>query len=76
MIELDEYPDGTEERPILPGDIPPGISIVSFLVDDLDAMPVDFRAKYLKPSGLPYNGNRAAVIVGPNGEWLELIERR
>lgn len=76
MIELDEYPDGTKERPILPGDIPPGISIVSFFVEDLDAIPVDFRSKPIKPVGLPYNNNRAAVIVGPNGEWLELIEKR
>jgi hypothetical protein len=75
MIELDQYPEGTVQRPILPGDIPPGISIVSFLVDDLDAIPVDFRAKPLQPTGAPYGGGRAGVIVGPNGEWLELIQR-
>lgn len=76
MIELDQYPEGTVERPILPGDIPPGISIVSFVIDDLDAVPVDFRAKPLEPNGQPYKGNRAGVIVGPNGEWIELIERK
>lgn len=75
MLELDQYPEGTKPRPILPGDIPPGISIVSFAVEDLNAVPVDFRAKFLKPAGLPYEGARAGVIVGPNGEWLELIER-
>jgi catechol 2,3-dioxygenase-like lactoylglutathione lyase family enzyme len=75
MIELDQYPEGTVQRPILPGDMPPGISIVSFLVDDLDAVPVDFRAKPLRPAGAPYGGGRAGVIVGPNGEWLELIQR-
>ncbi|MEQ8733888.1 MAG: VOC family protein [Rhodospirillaceae bacterium] len=74
-IELDQYPEGTTARPILPGDIPPGISIVTFLVEDLDAIPVDFRAKPLQPSGAPYGGGRAGVIVGPNGEWLELIQR-
>ena len=74
-IELDEYPKGTVPRPILPGDIPPGISIVSFEVEDLNAIPVDFRAKADKPAGLPYAGGRAGVIVGPNGEWLELIEK-
>jgi hypothetical protein len=74
-IELDEYPKGTVPRPILPGDIPPGISIVSFEVEDLNAIPVDFRAKAGKPAGLPYAGGRAGVIVGPNGEWLELIEK-
>lgn len=75
MIELDQYPEGTEPRPILPGDIPPGISIVSFQVDDLDTIPVDFRSKSAKPTGAPYAGGRAGVIVGPNGEWLELVEK-
>lgn len=75
MLELDQYPEGTVARPILPGDIPPGISIVSFEVDDLDAIPVDFRSKTAKPDGHPYGGRRAGVIVGPNGEWLELIEK-
>ncbi len=75
-IELDQYPEGTIDRPILPGDIPPGISIVSFMIDDLDAVPVDFKAKPTKPESSPYDGNRAAVIVGPNGEWIELIESK
>ena len=75
MIELDQYPEGTKERPILPGDIPPGISIVSFQVNDLDAIPVDFRASPTRLDGAPYRGGRSAVIVGPNGEWLELIEK-
>ena len=75
MIELDQYPDSATDRPVLPADIPPGISIVTFLVDDLDAVPVDFRAQPGSPEDLPYDGGRAAVIVGPNGEWLELIER-
>ena len=75
LIELDQYPEIATERPILSGDIPPGISIVSFQVDDIDAVPVDFRAKPANPEGFPYAGGRAGVIVGPNGEWLELIER-
>ena len=74
MLELDQYPEVATERPILPGDIPPGISIVSFQVDDLDAIPVDFRATPASPKEVPYKGGRSAVIVGPNGEWLELIE--
>lgn len=75
MIELDQYPDIAIERPILPNDIPPGISIVSFQVDSLDSVPVDFRSDVSSPEGFPYGGGRAGVIVGPNGEWLELVER-
>ena len=76
MIELDQYPEGTIDRPLLPGDIPPGISIVSFVVEDLDTIPVNYRSKFLKPAGRPYNGNRSGLTVGPNGEWIELIERK
>jgi hypothetical protein len=75
MIELDQYPDIAIERPILPNDIPPGISIVSFQVDSLDSVPVDFRSGVSSPEGFPYGGGRAGVIIGPNGEWLELVER-
>lgn len=76
MIELDQYPEGTVPRPVLPGDIPPGISIVSFEVEDLDAIPVEFRNKTGSPTGQPYQGSSAGIIVGPNGEWLELIQKR
>lgn len=75
MIELDEYPDGTISRPRLPDNVPPGISIVSFMVDDLDAVPVAFRSKTGNVEGAPYNGGKAGILVGPNGEWLELIQR-
>jgi len=75
MLELDEYPEIVQERPILADDIPPGISIVSFQVDNLDAIPVDFHSGTTSLDGLPYNGGRAGIIIGPNGEWLELIER-
>ena len=75
LIELDQYPEIATERPVLPGDIPPGISIVSFQVDDLDSIPVDFRTASANLRGYPYGDGRAGVIVGPNGEWLELIER-
>lgn len=74
ILELDEYPDNTLPRPRDTGKLPGGMSMVSFLVDTLDEFPVPFRAEAATISVAPYDGRRAAVIEGPAGEWLELIE--
>jgi hypothetical protein len=47
---------------------------VSFIVEDLDAMKLEFRAEPRALKSFPYNGRRTAVTVGPAGEWLELLE--
>jgi hypothetical protein len=74
IIELDEYPNTTTARPRAAGQLPGGISLVSFSVADLDDCPVNFRATPVEIDAPPYNGRRAGVIEGPAGEWLELIE--
>jgi hypothetical protein len=80
LLEMDEFPDHVARRPRPPGQLPPGMSMVSFVVRDLDALAT------LRPGGLPtrapprtlegvaYGGRRVAVIEGAVGEWLELIE--
>jgi len=74
LIELDEYPAGTEPRPVTDGYLPPGTSMVTFEVETLDSFDVDWRATPGALDGLPYDGHRTAVTVGPAGEWIELIE--
>jgi hypothetical protein len=74
IIELDEYPNTTTARPRGEGQLPGGISMVSFSVADLDSCPVALRAEPVAMDAVPYNGRRVAVIEGPAGEWLELIE--
>jgi len=74
LIELDEYPPAIGSRPVSDGFLPPGTSMVTFEVENLDAFDVDWRATPATLDGLPYNGRRTAVTVGPAGEWLELIE--
>jgi len=74
LLELDEYPDAARPRPRLPGQLPPGIAMVSFAVADLDDFDVDWRASPAVLAEPPYAGRRSAVTVGPAGEWLELIE--
>ena len=75
MIELDEYPTGTIPRPRLNGDIHSGIAIVSFEVNSLDSLPVKVHGSISKPEGKLYSNQRSAIILGPSGEWLELIEK-
>ena len=50
------------------------MSLVSFLVRDLDRLPVPSRSAARAIEGVPYAGRRVAVIEGSAGEWLELIE--
>ncbi|MDG2320079.1 MAG: VOC family protein [Rhodospirillaceae bacterium] len=69
-IELDQYPTGTNARPCAEGQLPPGVSMASFSVDNLDSLDVNFIAE---PIAL-YCGKRAATFVGPAGELTELIE--
>jgi hypothetical protein len=74
-IELDDFPKGAKHREINRGELPPGIGMLSFYVDSLDKVRTPFRALPVKLPGTPYNGKRAATVVGSAGEWLELIER-
>jgi len=74
LIELDEYPVAVGPRPVVAGELPPGVAMVSFTVENLDAIELDFRAAPRVLDDFPYNGRRTAVVVGPAGEWLELLE--
>ncbi len=74
ILELDEYPANTLPRPRDTGSLPGGMSMVSFRVDTLDFFRLPFRAEPATIFAPPYHGRRAAVIEGPAGEWLELIE--
>lgn len=74
-IELDQYPPETSDRPRRDGELPPGISMISMSVRNLDQIPLQWRATPLRLSGAPYEGRCAAVAVGRAGEWIEFIEK-
>ncbi len=74
LIELDEYPPLVGARPVTDGFLPPGTAMVTFTVDDLAALDLDWRAPPRTLADLPYAGQRTAVTVGPAGEWIEFIE--
>ncbi len=74
LVEMDEFPTAVLPRPRRDGHLPPGMSLVSFLVQNLDEVPVALRGPPVIVQGAPYAGRRVAVVIGNAGEWLELIE--
>ncbi len=74
LVELDEYPSKAVPRLVRPGSLPAGPAMVTFGVDDLDDFHLRWRAPPTRIPEFPYNGQEAAVVVGPAGEWVELIE--
>ena len=76
-IEVDGYPPSSGPRPTAEGDLPPGVSITSFTVGDLDTVnPELFVQPPVMMEGLAYGGNRTATVIGPAGELIELIEEK
>ena len=73
-IEADQMPAGAVPRPCLPGELPPGIAMVSFEVERLPEGPSSGAGPAERIASLPYAGRRACICVGPAGELIELIE--
>lgn len=70
LIELDGYPEKTTPRPTAPGELPPGMSIVTFDIDVLGDGPwLGPKA----PAFLPGDTRQAASFRGAAGELIELI---
>lgn len=74
MVELDAYPPTARARRRAAGALPGGWAMVSFTATHLDDLPVAWRSPPRPIHAAPYDGRRAAVTVGPAGEWLEIIE--
>jgi len=72
--EIDQYPDGTVERPTAPGELPPGNALVTFVTRSLDAIDAPFLSEPARRDGPLYAGRRTACVRGAAGELIELIE--
>jgi catechol 2,3-dioxygenase-like lactoylglutathione lyase family enzyme len=74
LIEVDQYPSGAPAREAAPGELPAGMAVVSFAVGSLEP----FLSRLVAPPralpGPPYDGRRAGMMRGPDGEPIELIE--
>ncbi len=73
-IEVDQYPPQTMVRPVAKGELPPGVGMVTFLVENLDTIKAPFIAPPCVQPGALYDGRRSATLIGPAGEYVELIE--
>ena len=75
LIELDEYPPAATARPTREGELPPGMAMVTFGIENLDQVDVEFVSPPAVVEGRPYNGRRSALVRGAAGELIELIEQ-
>ena len=74
LIEIDEYPQSATLRPQRDGYLPPGLSLVSFEVDSIDALKLDLIQPPVVIEEWPYERRRVAVTAGAAGELIELVE--
>lgn len=75
LIELDEYPPEATARPQREGELPPGMAMVSFVVESLDTDGLQLQSEPRVIDTAPYHGRRVAVTIGAAGEWIELVEK-
>lgn len=74
-IEIDAMPAGVQPRPHPDGHLPAGIAIISFESDDIAPfLAAGARLSPAQPGAL-YGSRRSALISGPAGELIEIIER-
>ena len=74
LIQLDGYSEIAGPRVQHQGELPPGVAMSSFTVVALDELDLDYLTSPAVQPGLAYGGRRSAVVRGPSGELVELIE--
>lgn len=73
-IEIDGYPDSATARPIRDDDLAPGMAIVSFTAPDISAFEHGALAVGERKDIVTKRACRAALLAGPDGETLEILE--
>jgi hypothetical protein len=74
FIEYDGYDKQFGARPCADGQLPPGCSTVTFSVDSLAALDLDWVGDAIDGPGMGYNGGRTRTARGAVGELIELVE--
>lgn len=74
LLELEELPPYIKRRTVPDGQLPEGLAMVSFASAPLSELNLGYRAEPRAIDHPPYDGRKVAVIEGPAGEWLELID--
>ncbi len=73
LIELDRYPETAMRRDTVPGSMPAGIAMVTFEVTEWKS-DLPYIGGTARPPSYPYLERRAGVVIGPAGEYIELVE--
>ena len=73
-LEIDDLGNIAKPRIVPEDDLMPGICAVSFAVPSIDPALIGTVAPPRSFASPPYDGARAALVHGPSGEWIELIE--
>ncbi len=76
LIEVDEYPAAASVKRVADGELPAGMAMVSFTVPSLEPHLAQFVSPPVTLNGVPYDGRRAGVLRGPDGEHIELVEAK
>jgi catechol 2,3-dioxygenase-like lactoylglutathione lyase family enzyme len=66
FLQLDQYPAAATPRTVPPGELPPGVAMVSFALPGL--------AMGARQDGIIYGGQRSAVWHTPEGALVEIIK--
>lgn len=74
FIEYDGYSSSFGARPSIEGQLPPGCSSVSFTVENLDNLKLDFIGEPVNDESVAYNGKKSRTAIGPAGELIEFVE--
>ena len=74
LLEVDQFPETTTRRGSLPGQLVPGVSMITFAVDDIRPISQGLSELAITCDEAPYAGSRVATLVGPDDEHIELIE--
>ena len=74
FLEVDQMPPEATPRPRHQGLLPPGISITTVKVPELEAIRVPGIAPANKHEGVIYAGHESRTFVDPDGTLFELVE--
>jgi len=73
FLELDQYPRGATPRPVRPGELPPGIGLVTLTHPELELLESPWLAAPRQRDGVLYGGRRAGTLRAPDGTLIELV---
>lgn len=74
LLEFDGFSPNATPRLRKTGELPPGVAMASFSVRSLDTVGLTFLSKPVTSNSVAYGGKRAATVIGPAGELIELVE--